>query len=89
MIKLSDTTLVIPLKVVFSNCLNEGVFPEVWKYSDLIPVHKNERIVEENYRPIFLLSIIGKIFEKLIYDTFYPYLPCHADKPKSIRFLIL
>ena len=75
MIRLSDDALVIPLRIIFINCLNQGVFPEIWKYANVVPVYKkNERNVKENYRPISLLPVISKIFEKLIYDSLYPYL---------------
>ena len=51
------------------------MFPEIWKYANVVPVYKkNERNVKENYRPISLLLVISKIFEKLMYDSLYPYL---------------
>ena len=31
MIKLSDACLVTPLKMIFINCLRQGVLPESWK----------------------------------------------------------
>ena len=67
MIKLSDDALVLPLKTIFINCLRRGIFPEIWKYANVVPVHKkNEKNVKANYRPISLLPIFGKILEKLI-----------------------
>ena len=75
MIKLSDAALVIPLKIIFKNCLRRGVFPEIWKYANVVPVHKkNEKNVKGNYRPISLLPIFGKILEKLMYDSLYSHL---------------
>ena len=43
MIKLSDAALVTPLKIIFTNCLKCGVFPEVWKCANVVPVHKKKR----------------------------------------------
>ena len=40
MIKLSDVSLVTPLKIIFTNCLRNGVFPEVWKCANVVPVYK-------------------------------------------------
>ena len=41
-------------------------------------VHKkNEENLKENYRPISLLPIFGKILEKLIYDSLYSHLLSH------------
>ena len=70
MTKFSDAALVNPLRIIFTNCLNRGRFPKVWKYANVVPVHKkNEKNVKGNYRPISLLAIFGKIFEKLVYDS--------------------
>ena len=44
MIKLSDASLVTPLKIIFMNCLRKGIFPEVWKCASVVPVHKMKRI---------------------------------------------
>ena len=72
MIKLSDAALVIPLRIIFKNCLRRGLFPEIWKYANVVPVHKkNEKNVKGNYRPISLLPIFGKILEKLMYNSLY------------------
>ena len=72
MIKLSDAALVIPRRIIFKNCLRRGLFPEIWKYANVVPVHKkNEKNVKGNYRPISLLPIFGKILEKLMYDPSY------------------
>ena len=46
MMKLSDVALVTPLKIIFTNCLRRGVFPEIWKCANVVPVHKkNEKIL--------------------------------------------
>ena len=40
-----------------------------------IPVYKKkERNLIQNYRPVSLLPICGKIFEKVIIDNLYPYI---------------
>ncbi len=75
MIKMCDIALVIPLKIIFMNCLRRGVFPEIWKHANVVPVHKkNEKNIKGNYRPISLLPIFGKILEKLIFDSLYSHL---------------
>lgn len=75
MIKLSDISLVLPLKIIFINCLRRGLFPEIWKYANVVPLHKkNEKNLKGNYRPISLFPILGKIFEKLIYGSLYAHL---------------
>ena len=50
MIKLSDAALIVPLKMVFENCLRRGVFPEIWKHTNVVPVHKkNEKNLKGKY----------------------------------------
>ena len=52
-----------------------GIFSDVLKIAKVNPLHKKEsKIDHHNYRPISLLSVISKIFEKLIYKRIYFYL---------------
>ena len=75
MIKLCDMTLVIPLKITFINCLRRGIFPDIWKHANVVPVHKNtEKNVKGKYRPTSLLPIFRKILEKLMFDSLYSHL---------------
>ena len=48
-------------------CLKEPCFPECWKVSSVVPVFKNvgERSTAKSYRPVNLLSLVSKVFEKL------------------------
>ena len=76
--KFSGVALVYPLKIIFTNFLRLGRFPKIWKYANVVPVHKkNEKNVKGNYRPISLLPIFGKIFETLVYDSLYSHLVSH------------
>ena len=75
MIKICDWTLALPLKLIFKDCLAQGIFPETWKRANIVPVRKrNSKNLKENYRPISLLPLFGKTFEKLIYYTVYEHL---------------
>ena len=51
-----------------NKCLKESCFPDCWKVSLVVPVFKNvgERSTAKNYRPVSLLSVVSKIFEKLV-----------------------
>ena len=61
MIKINDASLLTPLRIIFTNCLRQGVFPEIWKCANVVPVHKkNEKNVKSNYCPISLLPISGR-----------------------------
>ena len=50
MIKICDESLIVPLRLIFENCLHKGIFPEPWKRANVVPVHKkNEKNLKENY----------------------------------------
>ena len=75
MIKICDSSIVEPLLMIYEKGLEKGVYPSIWKRANIIPVHKkNSRQCKKNYRPISLLPIFGKIFEKLIFDSVYRHL---------------
>ena len=38
--KLCSQSIVKPLSVIFKNCIDNGIFPDIWKKSNIIPVHK-------------------------------------------------
>lgn len=41
-------------------------FPNMWKIAKVTPIPKMKKDQATNYRPISLLSSLGKIFEKVI-----------------------
>ena len=42
--------------------------------ANVVPVHKKrDKQILKNYRPISLLSIAGKIFERLLYDRMFEF----------------
>ena len=54
------------LAEIFNKCLKESCFSDCWKVSSVFPVFKNvgERSTAKNYRPVSLLSVVSKVFEK-------------------------
>ena len=60
---------------LFNLCLTQGAYPESLKIARIIPLYKSGGTgVLTNYRPISLLPIINKIFEKMLYvrlDNFF------------------
>ena len=53
---------------LFNKCLKESCFPYCWKVSSVVLVFENvaERSTAKNYCPVSLLSVVSKVFEKLI-----------------------
>ena len=67
--------IVKPLAIIFKNCIDNGVFPDIWKKSNIIPIHKKgDKQITDNYRPVSLLPICGKIFEKLLFNSTFKFL---------------
>ena len=62
---LKNSELLVKL---FNVCLKDCCFPDCWKVSSVVPVFTNvgERSTAKNYRPVSLLSVISKVFEKLV-----------------------
>ena len=74
LLKKCKSEVALPLKMIFEKCLASGVYPSLWKKANVQPVHKKDsRQIASNYRPISLLCISGKIFEKLIFDKMYSF----------------
>ena len=64
-----------PPEIIFRTCLNHGKFPEEWKKANVVPVFKKgDKQCVKNYRPVSLLPICSKIFERIIYNNTYNYL---------------
>ena len=74
MLKLCPSEVALPLSLIFKKCIESGVFPTEWKRANVQPVHKkNSCQTESNYRPISLLPICSKIFEKITFDNMYAF----------------
>ena len=57
------------LKNIFNDCLSKGEFPLELKTADITPVFKkDDRTQAKNYRPVSVLPIVSKIFERIIHE---------------------
>ena len=56
-----------PLARLFNFCSKTRTWPKIWKNARVVACHKKKsRTKVENYRPISLLSVVGKIYEKVL-----------------------
>ena len=63
------------LSISFNGCINQNMFPDIWRKSNIFCIHKkSDKQTINNYRPVSLLPVCGKIFERLIFDSLYKYL---------------
>jgi hypothetical protein len=54
--------------------LKFGTFPDALKLAKIIPIYKcNDHSDIKNYRPISLLSVFSKLFERVIYNRIFEY----------------
>ena len=59
----------IPITNCINKCISTKSFPDALKVADVIPVFKKEDPNNKrNYRPISLLPIISKIFERVLFE---------------------
>ena len=78
LLKETITSILSPLKTLFNLSLRTQVFPAKWKEANVTPVFKGgERQDKQNYRPISLLSNVGKLLERIIFKKLYEY--CMAN----------
>ena len=55
------------LALIFNLCVDQGVFPDLMKYSKVIPLFKSgDSQDSNNYRPVSVLPVFSKVFEKVM-----------------------
>ena len=61
---------------IFNMCLKGSCFPDCWKILLVVPVFKNvgERSTAKNYRHVSLLSVVSKVFQKLVHNRIIDHL---------------
>ena len=68
-LKICGDSVCRPLNIIFKTCLRTGKFPLEWKKANIVPIHKKgDKQAVKSYRPVSLLPICGKIFERLVYN---------------------
>ena len=75
--EMCGSSIIKPLQLLFNNCVKQGVYPNIWKLANVLPVQKKKKKkkkrkqLADNYRPVSLLPICSQIFEKLLFDSIY------------------
>ena len=72
MIKIAAEVLKNHIAALFNYSINQDIFPNNLKIAFIHPIHKGKcKLICSNYRPMSILPILSKIFEKLMYKRLY------------------
>ena len=74
MLKICGIAICKPLELIFKQALTPIVFRSEWKKGNIVPCYKKDNKKNiKNYRPVSLLPILGKIFERLIFSEMFSF----------------
>ena len=77
-LKLALPCIAAPLVYICNLSLWEGMFPDALKIANVVPLFKNgDAMLFNNYRPVSLLCVISKVFEKVMYSRLNDFLTAH------------
>ena len=75
MLKSVSKTVSKPLCILINRSFPEGIFPDIWKLENAILIFKKGDKSEPSiYRPVALLSCIGKLQERIVFKNIYNFL---------------
>ena len=79
LLKLSDKAIYKPFHIIFTSCLETGVFPIHWKKANFAPINKNESKQSfKNHKPVsrlrikLLFPLINFSHPRFCNQVFYP-----------------
>ena len=74
MLKECGPSIYKPLEIIFNQCLNTRVSPSEWKKGNIVPIHKKgDKQALQNYLPVSLLPVCGKILERLMFNEMFEF----------------
>ena len=75
MLKAVAQEVSVPLNILFNRSFSEGKFSEIWKFSNVIPLpKKGDNSDPSSFRPVSLLSNVGKLQERIAFKNIYNFL---------------
>ena len=76
-----------PLYDLFNKSLMSGIFPDDWKCARVTPLFKQGESSDlNNYRPISVISVVAKVFERIVYDQLYNFLNSEEIISKTVWY---
>ena len=75
LLKSISNNITEPLVYICNLSLSDGIFPNELKLANVLPLFKaDDPFVFNNYRPVSLLCILSKVFEKIMYNRLIDFL---------------
>ncbi|MCG8048002.1 MAG: endonuclease/exonuclease/phosphatase family protein [Candidatus Thiodiazotropha taylori] len=75
MLKMVSQEISLPLEILFNRSFREGKFGNIWKCSNVLPLFKKgDKSNLSNYRPVSLLSGVGKLQERIVHKNIHNFL---------------
>ena len=72
-----------PLTMIFNSSFRLGTFPDRWKIARITPIYKSgAKDDTNNYRPISILSVLSKLYEKIAHDQLIDFLQSNKKLTK-------
>ena len=73
-LKIGMSVLAPELSTIFNTSISEGLFPNNWKVARVASIRKGGPAEDRsNYRPISVLLVASRLFEKTIFDQLNAY----------------
>lgn len=88
MVKIAWEVLPSRLVSLYGECVRSGVFPSEWKRARVVVIPKSaDRPLDDpaSYRPICLLSVLGKVLEKVLVARLETRLTLHPSQFGFVR----
>ena len=79
MLKCPSKSIAKPLSKLFNLSLEQRIYPNMWKTASVMPLSKQgEKSDVSNYRPILLMSYVGKSFERIVFKHTYNHITTNS-----------
>ena len=70
MLLICGDPILVHLDLIFRTIIQTCIYPDQWKHANVTPVHKkDDKQKIKNYRPISLLPICAKLFERILFNN--------------------